>query len=161
MDRAYLETLQRYYEEEIEGEAYFAELARVFHDPGQTARLRLLARIERHAARGVAPLIARHGLVPRDAGTVAASGRAAARATAPDWAALIAGMQASYPGYLADFRRLEATGPPEDRPWLAFLSEHEVAALEFLALEAAGAPESCAPLERYLASAPPSGPGAT
>jgi hypothetical protein len=45
-------------------------------------------------------------------------------------------------------------GPEADQPRLRFLTQHEVAALEYLALEIAGDTRSYAPLERYLASVP-------
>lgn len=151
---AYLEKLQLYYEEEIEGEAYFARLAARFADPDCHRKLHLLAEVERHAAAGVAPLIARHGLSPRARAALTASGHAEADATALDWSALMAGMRQSYPGYLAAFAALEALGPPEDRDLLSFLTEHEVAAIRFLEQEALDPTRSTAPLETYLATAP-------
>jgi transposase len=150
----YLETLLLYYEEEIEGEAYFAELAGAFDDQAHRDKLTLLARVERHAAEAVTPLIARHGLTPRDTAALVASGQAEARATAADWPALLAEMTESYPGYLRDFRALEAMGPPADRARLSFLSAHEVAALAFLAREATDPDQSAAPLRDYIATAP-------
>ena len=46
-DQTYLAKLLLYYEEEIEGEAYFQGLARRFPDPAQHKRLTLLAQVER------------------------------------------------------------------------------------------------------------------
>ncbi|MEM1006413.1 MAG: hypothetical protein AAGK26_13545 [Pseudomonadota bacterium] len=150
----YLQTLRLYYEEEIEGEAYFAELANVFDHPDQTEKLRLLARVERHAAKAVVPLLNRHGLTLRASHHLLASGKAEARQTSKDWGRLIAEMTASYPAYLDAFRSLEAMGPPEDLPLLSFLSQHEVAAIEFLELENRQSPDSAAPLRDYLNTPP-------
>lgn len=148
----YLKTLTLYYEEEIEGEAYFARLAERFTAPDHKRKLHLLAEVERHAAAGVAPLIAAHGLTPRPAADLVARGRNEAEATAPDWPALIAQMQQSYPGYLAAFAALEAMGPEADRARLSFLTEHEVAAIRFLDLEVTDPETSAAPLEAYIAT---------
>ena len=74
--RRYLETLQLYYEEEIEGEAYFARLSERFDDPDHARKLHLLAEVERHAAEGVAPLIEKHGLTPRPTEALIESGHA-------------------------------------------------------------------------------------
>tara|TARA_R110000851_G_scaffold79396_2_gene174774 strand:+ start:31 stop:513 length:483 start_codon:yes stop_codon:yes gene_type:complete len=153
-DQTYLSKLLLYYEEEIEGEAYFEGLARRFPDPEQHRRLTLLAEVERHAAAGVAPLIARYALSPRSVESLTASGHEQARRAPGTWAGLVDEMTRTYPAYLAAFEALEAMGPEADQPRLRFLTEHEVAALEYLALENAGDAQSCAPLERYLASVP-------
>lgn len=154
LNRTYLDTLLLYYEEEIEGEAYFAELARAFGTPDQIEKLTLLAEVERHAAKGVAPLIAKYRLTPRPAAELIASGTSQARQTPVDWAALLAEMRTSYPGYLAAFEALEAMAPPEDRQRLSFLTQHEVAALGFLTLEQARPDRSATPLREYIATDP-------
>lgn len=153
-DQTYLAKLLLYYEEEIEGEAYFEELARRFPAPEQAKRLTLLAEVERHAAQGVAPLVAQYGLTPRSVESLTVSGHAQARRAPDTWAGLLEEMNRTYPAYLAAFEALEAIGPDSDQPRLRFLTEHEVAALEYIALENAGAAQSYAPLERYLASDP-------
>lgn len=153
-DQTYLDTLLLYYEEEIEGEAYFAELARIFSTPEQRKRLTLLAEVERHAAQGVAPLIARYGLTPRSDAILTQSGHGQAQRAPATWASLLDEMNRTYPGYLAAFEALEAIGPAEDQARLRFLTQHEVAALDYLALENEGVADSYAPLERYLASVP-------
>ncbi|MGI1663890.1 hypothetical protein ACRDNQ_16750 [Palleronia sp. KMU-117] len=146
----YFDRLTLAYEEEIETEAYFATLAELFDDPHRQDRLRLLAEIERHTARIIAPLLRRHGLVPRDDDSLVARGQAQARREAPDWDRLLAGMCRTYPGYVAYFERVAADGPEADRPRLACLPEHERAALEFLHRETAGHADSAEPLRRYL-----------
>lgn len=151
MTQEYLDTLQLYYEEEIEGEAYFAALAARFADPDHKRKLRLLAEIERHAAESVAPLIKQYGISPRSTAELTVSGKADAESAVLDWAALIAEMQQSYPGYVAAFERLEKMGPVEDQGRLSFLTEHEVAAIRFLDLEVSDPESSTAPLEAYLA----------
>jgi len=151
----YLDRLRLAYEEEVETEAYFAALAARVDDIRHRESLHLLAELERHTARIIAPLLDRHGLVPRDDASLAARGRTQADRKAPDWDRLMADMRRTYPGYIAYFEQLEADGPAADRPRLAFLPEHERAALDFLHLEAGGHADSVAPLRRYLAAAVP------
>lgn len=148
----YLETLVQYYEEEVEGEAYFAEAALAYDDPLVREKLELLAECERHAAEAVEPLVRKYGLTPKPAEALQDSGRKDARATEVDWAKMVAGMNETYPGYLDDFKGLEALGPDEDQQRLNFLTEHEVAAIEFLRLEAIDPENSVAPLKTYLAT---------
>ncbi len=151
----YLDRLRLAYEEEIETEAYFAALAARAENGRHREGLHLLAELERHTARIIAPLLDRHGLVPRDDASLAACGRMQASREAPDWDRLTADMRRIYPGYITYFEQLEADGPVADRPRLAFLPEHERAALEFLHLEAGGDPNSTAPLRRYLETVQP------
>ncbi|MEM7733019.1 MAG: hypothetical protein AAF280_09585 [Pseudomonadota bacterium] len=150
----YLDTLKQYYEEEVEGEAYFAEAARHYDDPLVREKLELLAECERHAAEAVEPLLHKYGLTPKSVAELQTSGREDAQATEVDWAKMIAGMNKTYPGYLDDFKGLEALGPAEDQQRLNFLTEHEVAAIAFLRLEAIDPGSSVGPLKDYLATDP-------
>jgi hypothetical protein len=155
-DQKYLDTLVQYYEEEVEGEAYFAEAAKAYDDPLVREKLVLLAECERHAAESVEPLVRKYGLKPQSAASLQESGRADARATEANWAKMLEGMNKTYPGYVDDFRGLEALGPPEDQQRLNFLTEHELAAIEFLRLEAQDPENSVGPLKEYLATDPAS-----
>jgi len=146
----YLDTLKLYYEEEIEGEAYFDGVAERLEDPDHKQKMHLLGRIEEYAAASVVPLLEKHGLTPRSAQTLCQSGQAQADNSTADWNKLITGMQKTFPGYVEDFERLEALAPPEDLPLLKILTAHEVAAVEFLMLEALGDVNSAGPLLHYL-----------
>lgn len=146
----YLETLLQYYEEEIAGEAYFRALAERLPEPAQKQAMELLGDVEAHCAAIVAPLIKRYGLTPQDAATLVESGRADAARGPQDWAGLTAFMRAIFPGYIAEFLRLEAKAPPADRPVLRRMTEHELVAVAFLEAEKIGAEDSTAPLRRYL-----------
>ncbi|MEM1053807.1 MAG: hypothetical protein AAGI28_17120 [Pseudomonadota bacterium] len=150
----YLDTLVQYYEEEVEGEAYFAEAAKAYDDPLVREKLELLAECERHAAEAVEPLVRKYGLIPKSAEELQDSGRKDAQATEVNWDKMVDGMNKTYPGYLDDFKGLESLGPTEDQQRLNFLTEHEVAAIEFLRLEGVDPTDSVAPLKRYLATDP-------
>jgi hypothetical protein len=150
----YLDTLLLYYEEEIAGEAYFRAMAAKFTVSDQRDKMILLAEVEAHAAKGVAPLLEKYALVPRNVEELRRLGQGEAEADTNSYAESLVQMQQTYPGYVDDFLALEALGPAEDRERLAFLTGHEYAALEFLALEARGVADSVAPLRAYLASDP-------
>ena len=64
---------------------------------------------------------------------------------------LLDDMDSTYSGYLDDFLALEALGPSEDQPILAFLSEHEVAAIAFLEKARSDLNAAMTPLRNYLA----------
>ncbi|MEL6235084.1 MAG: hypothetical protein AAFR46_11810, partial [Pseudomonadota bacterium] len=148
---AYLSTLLRYWEEEVEGEAYFRALADQLSDRQQKEKMTLLAEVERHTAAITRPLIEKYGLVPQPESALAAAGREAA-ADAPGWEALLAEMRASYPGYISAFEALAALAPAADRPLLDRMTEHEVVALAFLEAETQGALDSTAPLLSFLST---------
>ncbi|MCC5974906.1 MAG: FAD-dependent oxidoreductase [Rubellimicrobium sp.] len=153
-DPAYLETLTRYYEEEVEGEAWFEALAELMPLPRQREKMLLLAAVERATYEAVDPLIARYGLTPAPREALFASGRAAAGEGPQDWDGLITRMRETFPGYVDSFLKLERMAPPGDLPPLKRMTAHEVAAIDFLTLEAEGAEDSTAPLLRFLLDAP-------
>jgi dimethylamine/trimethylamine dehydrogenase len=149
-DAAYLKTLLDYYEEEIGGVAYYETLAKICADPDHKAKMLLLAQVEQHTVDIVAPLIERHGLTARDAQTLVSEGEKDAHDGPQDWDGMIASMRKTFPGYIADFERLERMAPPQDMAILKRMTEHEVVAIAFLELEAKGAADAVAPLERFL-----------
>ena len=149
-DPSYLATLLRYYEEEVEGEAWFAALAAAMSLTRQKEKLLLLAEVERRTAEAVRPLIDRYGLTPAPQGSLAASGRAQAAMAPQDWDSLIARMRKTFPAYIPAFKALEQMAPPADRPLLARMAAHEVATIEFLEREAKGDPDSTEPLLEFV-----------
>ncbi len=149
-DAKYLETLLQYYEEEVAGIAYFNALAEICDDPDQKTKMTLLAQVEQHTADIVAPLLTRHGLTPRGPDALAAEGAEDAARGPQDWHSLTQHMRQTFPGYIADFDRLERMAPPEDLHILKRMTEHEVVAIAFLELEAKKDPDSAAPLHRFL-----------
>lgn len=146
----YLDTLLLYYEEEVEGEAYFQALAKVAKKPDRRDKLNLLANVEHHAASVTLPLIRKYGLTPRSDAILFQSGQDQARKAEKLWDDLLAEMVRTFPAYIDDFLHLEAMAPHEDLPRLKLLTAHETAAIEFLDLEVSGARESVAPLNAYL-----------
>ncbi len=144
----YLKTLLSYYEEEIEGEAYFYGLVDHFEEQD---KLTVLARVERRAAESVVPLLEKYALVPRDESELKIRGEGyVGRHASFDWFEFMTYMVNRYPGYLEEFTALERMAPEEDLCALNNLTDHEVAAIEFAKRELAGDPDSLTPLYDYL-----------
>jgi dimethylamine/trimethylamine dehydrogenase len=153
MAETYEDVLLTYFEEEVAGEAYFHALAEHVDEPGAKEKLHLLAEVERCAANSVRPLLARHGLEPRDRAVLAEEGRShIARHRDMTWPAIVADMAERYPAYIDDFERLEAMAPAEDLPALKILTEHEHAAIAFANRELAGDAQSSDALRDYIES---------
>ena len=144
----YLDTLLKYFEDEISGEAYFYGLAEHFAEREKTI---LLARVERRAAEAVRPLLQKYGLEPREESAIHAQGKSYVEVhRSYSWHEFMTYIIKRYPGYLDDFANLENLAPAEDLPALNILTEHEVAVIEFAEMELAGDPDSLIPLNRYL-----------
>ncbi|MEM9139696.1 MAG: hypothetical protein AAGB15_07675 [Pseudomonadota bacterium] len=148
----YLPTLLQYYEEEIAGEAFFQELADRLPEQHQKEKMRLLADVEARTAAIVHPLLLRYGLTPKDTAALMTEGKGGADSVPQDWDALIGYMADKFPDYIDDFKRLEAMAPDADRPLLEQMTEHEVAAIEFLERERAGRTDATEPLTRFLSA---------
>ncbi len=146
----YLDTLKLYYEEEVEGEAYFAALAERLTDPEEKRKMQMMADVETYAAAAVKPLLNKYGLEPVATKHLHASGRKSAAEARGDFAHFMAEWRKSFPDYMDDFHGLEAMAPEEDMPPLKVLTNHEIAAIEFLEMEANGDPNSTVPMEHYL-----------
>ena len=146
----YLDALQLYYEEQIEGEAYFYGLAERLQDPDKKQKMCLMAQVETYAAASILPLLEKYGLTPRDRDELFASGKTQAEKSTVDWSGLIDGMRKIFPSYIDDFQGLEEMAPAQDLPLLKILTTHEVAAIKFLELEAKKDPASTDPLHHYL-----------
>lgn len=142
--------LKAAYEEEISGEAFFATLGR--HFGGRAAEaLELFAEIERVTEAAIAPVARRHGLpdTPRDA--LRAEGAAEAQAVSTmGWHGFLDHVIADYPAYVAEFTDLRDRAEGNDAAVLQTLVDHEQALLDFARAERDAAPDSFAPLYRYL-----------
>ncbi|MFK7762415.1 MAG: FAD-dependent oxidoreductase [Roseobacter sp.] len=146
----YLEMLLLYYEEEVEGEAFFARIAERQSEPSRKQAFILLAAVEAYTAAAMRPLIEKYRLNPRPVDDLHRSGQAQAAEEPEDWQTMIAAMRDTYPVYITDFERLEAMAPCADLPCLKIATAHEVAAVAFLKREAGCDPDSTAPLIRFL-----------
>ncbi len=147
----YLETLLKYYEDEVTGEAYFYGLADHIGGAVEREKFALLAKVERRAADVVRPLLEKHGLVPRDKSVLKALGEAhVERHRHYSCMELMTYMAGRYPAYLDEFEALERLAPKDDLPALKRLTHHEVVAIDFANKEIAGDPDSLASIRQYL-----------
>ncbi|MEQ9490413.1 MAG: hypothetical protein RIM72_15615 [Alphaproteobacteria bacterium] len=147
----YLETLLLYHEEEIMGEAYFYALADHFSDPDEKRKIQLLAKVERHAAESVRPLLKKYGLIPRsDTELKQMSLDDANRDGTLSWDAFIQTVASDYKKYMPAFLALENAAPEEDLPALKVLTEHETISIEFAEQECLGAQCTESILKRYI-----------
>ena len=150
-DLSYEEILVWYFEEEIEGEAYFHALAEHFDEPGAAENLHIMAEVERCAANLMRPLLERHNLVTRDedalrAGAVTQIGKDAKRT----WPEYVDHVVDYFPVYVPMFVALENMAPPDDRAALERLTDHEHVTIDFAKLEQAGDPDSARPMRDYV-----------
>jgi dimethylamine/trimethylamine dehydrogenase len=144
----YLDTLLRYYEDEIRGEAYFFALAEYFEE---SDKIILLGKVERCAAQAVVPLLQKYGLEPREDTIIHAEGNSHLWGHEDyTWTEFLTYIINRYPAYLDDFNGLESMAPNEDLYALKKLTEHEVAAIDFAKKELAGDPDSLSPLRQYM-----------
>ncbi len=147
----YLKTLLLYHEEEVMGEAYFNALACHFSDPDEKRKIQLLAKVERHAAESVRPLLDKYGLTPRpDSDLKQLSLDDADRDGALSWEAFMQKVAKDYKKYMPSFLALENAAPEEDLPALKVLTEHETISIEFAEQEYLGAPGTESILKRYI-----------
>ncbi len=138
------------YEEEISGEAYFAHASSFFTGRGRDALL-LLAQVEAATAAAIYPLLERYGFATTNPDELRASGRAEADLKSGlSWTETVAEMVTDYPAYVEEFENLERLAPERDRKFVDVLIKHEIAAIEFAKLEAAGDQNSFAPLNTFL-----------
>lgn len=161
VSQAYRTTLRSYFEEEIEGEAYFQAMIPFFDEPGADEKLALLARVERCAAEVMRPLLHRHGLVPRTDEELRELGVRWVRERKGgdlSWQAFVGRMAHDYQRFIPMFEDLEAMAPVDDRPRLALLTEHEHATIRFAEREVAGDPDAASELRRYIAACQAKGP---
>lgn len=149
-DKTYLDTLLRYYEEEIEGEAYFAAIADRMEDADQKRKMQLLSEVETYAAAAVRPLLDKYDLTPASHADLHAVGRKQAADSPGGFMDFVTEWRKTFPGFIDEFEALEAMAPPEDLPPLKVLTAHEFAAIDFLELEAAGASDTDKPMRHYL-----------
>jgi dimethylamine/trimethylamine dehydrogenase len=150
-ERSYEETLVWYFEEEIEGEAYFHALAEYFDEPGAAEKLHVMAEVERCAADTMRPLLKRHNLETRDedalrAGAVTRIGKDAKRT----WPEFVDHVVDYFPIYVPMFEALENMAPPEDHAALERLTDHEHVTIDFAKREQAGDSDSARPMLDYI-----------
>ncbi|KAG1700497.1 Trimethylamine dehydrogenase [Nymphon striatum] len=110
------------------------------------------AKVERHAAEAVKPLLKKHNLKARPDSQLHELGKMDIdKSFQMGWGGYVDYIVERFPKYMPEFHALEAMAPEEDLAKLKVLTDHEVAAIQFANLEQAGNPDSIQPLLAYLA----------
>ena len=144
----YASALKASYEEEIEGQAFFAGLAARHPERGEA--LRLIARIEHVTADILRPAVVRAGITPADPGELTARGQAEAAADNRPWAVVVHAMAQDYPTYVQEMAQTLAKAPPRDRAAMAALVAHEQAIVDFALADLRGDDDCLRPLLTFL-----------
>ena len=153
VDDAYRANVLSAYEGELRGEAYFRAMAAHFDEPDAADKLAMLGEIERLTAQALHPLLARHGLAPRDASVPrAAAALLVAERSGKTWTQLVDQMVELYPVALDRIATMEAASPADDLAVWQVFSEHSRAIVDFARKEHAGDPASTASLVAFLAA---------
>lgn len=147
----YLDTLLKYYEEEIMGEIYFYGLSRNYDDAAQQEKLSLMAEVERYAAEAVRPVLQKYNITPRSDAELKPFGEAwIEKKGSINWNEFVTDMTVRYPEYIEQLKALEAMAPEDDVQTLRILTNHEVALVAFAKREVAGRLDSLEPIHNYL-----------
>ena len=127
-------------EEELSGAGFFAALALDQSDARQAGLLRLMELMELKTAALMTPGARVLGIAPRDAATLRAEGISdAAPWSSIGWDGILGRMADEFPVYLEEFVGLLSRCPPELKPPVQMLCDHEVAIIDFARAERAGA----------------------
>lgn len=145
---SYQSSLTCAFEEEVQGVSYFTALA-AREQGGARDALRLMAQIEEQLVAELAPLMQRHHFTHAAFPDLLAQGRAEAATESP-WPELLRAMAEDYDDFLSEFRQLHDAAPPQDRPLMQRLIDHERALIAFARAERAGDPKAMRCLQDFL-----------
>ena len=147
---SFAEGLRVSYEEEVSGEAFFAELAE-HQTPANRHILLIFADMEQITSTSIKYLLKKHNIDVSSETELRRDGIAEARkVSSSDWAFLVASMIEDYPSYIEEFRSLKRLAPVADRNAINVLIEHEQAMLDFAILHEQGASDSTEPLVQFV-----------
>lgn len=137
----YLSILKQYYDEEVSGEAFYKGLSKYFDDPKELEKISYLAKVEKHAASTVRPLLDKYKITPQSDTELYVIGKNQARQYSRyDWHSLMKEISTNFPNYIGEFIALENMAPTTDQTILRKLTAHEIAVIEFANLELENCP---------------------
>jgi hypothetical protein len=135
MERYVVELLEAY-RGEVAGEAYFSALAQETSEPDRAHKWRTLAQLERLVANRIRAALEERGIpIPATEADWQRGLRSATEYIAMPWRDALVRLQPELDRYVRDFEVSESRMPEDLLPLAQFVTAHERALLEFVAME--------------------------
>ena len=148
----YIETLNLFYEEELNGLGYFEELATFFNN-NQKKALKLMEEIEVIVVNHLQPLIKKYKLQKNKAEInyfIVEGKKEAKLKKGMVWKEFLASIIKTYPSYMDEFEQIINLAPYSDKEFLKLLYEHERVFIDFAQKDIESNPTSLSLLERFI-----------
>ena len=148
----YIEALNLFYEEELNGLGYFEELASYYKD-NQKKALNLMKEIEVIVVNRLQPLIKKYKLQKNkdEINYFILEGKKEAKLQKEMiWKEFLASIIKTYPLYMDEFEQIINLAPYSDKEFLKLLYEHERVFIDFAQEDIDSNPASLSLLERFI-----------
>ena len=148
----YIEALNLFYEEELNGLGYFEELASYYKD-NQKKALNLMKEIEVIVVNRLQPLIKKYKLQKNkdEINYFILEGKKEAKLQKEMiWKEFLASIIKTYPLYMDEFEQIINLAPYSDKEFLKLLYEHERVFIDFAQKDIESNPTSLSLLERFI-----------
>ena len=149
---SYINALNLSYEEELQGQGYFGELASFFKN-NQKKALNLMKEIEVIAVSQLQPLIKKYQLQKSkvEINYFITAGKGEAKLNKEiSWKEFLETIIKTYPSYLEEFEQIINLAPKSDKKFIKLLYDHEQAYIDFAHKEMEKSPTSLLLLERCV-----------
>ena len=148
----YIEALNLFYEEELNGLGYFEELASYYKD-NQKKALNLMKEIEVIVVNRLQPLIKKYKLQKNkdEINYFILEGKKEAKLQKEMiWKEFLASIIKTYPSYMDEFEQIIKLAPYSDKEFLKLLYEHERVFIDFAQKDIESNPTSLSLLEQFI-----------
>ena len=148
----YIEALNLFYEEELNGLGYFEELASYYKD-NQKKALNLMKEIEVIVVNRLQPLIKKYKLQKNKAEInyfIVEGKKEAKLKKEMVWKEFLASIIKTYSSYMNEFEQIINLAPYSDKEFLKLLYEHERVFIDFAQEDIDSNPASLSLLERFI-----------
>ena len=148
----YIDALKLSYEEELNGQGYFEELATFFNN-NQKKALKLMEEIEVIVVNHLQPLIKKYKLQKNkdEINYFILEGKKEAKLQKEMiWKEFLASIIKTYPLYMDEFEQIINLAPYSDKEFLKLLYEHERVFIDFAQEDIDSNPASLSLLERFI-----------
>ena len=138
MTEAYLDGLRVLYDGEVMGERLLLALHAAARTPREARCFAAILQLETETKARLRPLLLRHGLSLAETGDLSGIPARVAGYLQQSWEAYASATAARLGPILASYQAIAALGPPQDRPILQAVVDHEAALLRWAEMEGAG-----------------------